>query len=50
VGLIASALDVPSRAVRVVAGQRSRAKIVEIEGLAPGEVEARLVRKVRSTS
>jgi uncharacterized protein YggU (UPF0235/DUF167 family) len=50
VGLIASTLDVAPGSVRVVAGQRGRAKIVEIEGLAPGEVEARLERKVRSSS
>jgi uncharacterized protein YggU (UPF0235/DUF167 family) len=49
VRLIASALEVPPSAVRVVGGQRGRAKVVEIEGLAAGEVEARLERKVRST-
>jgi uncharacterized protein len=50
VGLIASALEVPSGAVRVVGGQRGRAKVVEIDALDPQEVEARLGRKVRSTS
>jgi uncharacterized protein YggU (UPF0235/DUF167 family) len=50
IGLIASALEVPRSSVRVVGGQRGRAKVVEIETLDPQEVEARLGRKVRSTS
>jgi uncharacterized protein YggU (UPF0235/DUF167 family) len=49
-GLIASALEVPAGTVRVVGGQRSRSKIVEIETLEPKEVERRLTRKVRSPS
>jgi uncharacterized protein YggU (UPF0235/DUF167 family) len=49
-GLIASALDVPAATVRVVAGQRGRAKVVEVDGVAPREVEARLERKVRSSA
>jgi uncharacterized protein YggU (UPF0235/DUF167 family) len=50
IGLIASALEVPPGSVRVVGGQRGRAKVVEIDTLDPQEVEARLGRKVRSTS
>ena len=49
VELIAAALEVPARSVRVAAGQRGRAKIVEIDALDPGEVARRLERKVRSS-
>ena len=49
VGLIASALDAPASSVRVVGGQRGRAKVVEIDVLGLEEVEARLARKVRSS-
>jgi uncharacterized protein YggU (UPF0235/DUF167 family) len=49
VALLASALDVPPGEVRVVGGQRGRAKVVEIDGLDPVEVETRLARKVRSS-
>jgi hypothetical protein len=49
-GLLASVLEVPAGVVRVVAGQRGRAKVVEIDVLDPQEVEARLERKVRSSS
>jgi uncharacterized protein YggU (UPF0235/DUF167 family) len=45
VGLLASALDVPKGSVQVVGGQRARAKLVEVDGLTPGEVERRLERK-----
>ena len=44
VGLIASALEVPAGSVRVVGGQRGRAKVVEVDGLDLGEVERRLTR------
>jgi uncharacterized protein YggU (UPF0235/DUF167 family) len=43
--LLASALDVPKGSVQVVGGQRARAKVVEVDGLTPGEVERRLERK-----
>jgi len=48
VELLAAALDVSAGSVRVVAGQRGRSKIVEIEALDLTEVERRLARKVRS--
>ena len=42
--LLAEALDVPPRSVQVVAGQSARVKVVEIDGLEPGEIERRLDR------
>ena len=50
VALVASLLEVPTGSVRVVGGQRGRAKIVEIDALDPGEVQRRLERKVSSSS
>jgi len=47
---VASLLEVPAGSVRVVGGQRGRAKIVEIDALDPGEVQRRLERKVSSSS
>jgi uncharacterized protein YggU (UPF0235/DUF167 family) len=44
VGLLASVLEVPAGSVRVVGGQRGRSKVVEVDGLDPGEVERRLDR------
>jgi uncharacterized protein len=41
---LAELLGVPKAAVRVVAGATSRDKTVEIDGLSPGSVEARLGR------
>jgi uncharacterized protein YggU (UPF0235/DUF167 family) len=46
--LLSAALDVSPASVRIVAGQRGRAKVVEIDGLDLREVESRLARKVRS--
>ena len=40
--LLAEALDVPRRSVRVVAGHAARAKLVEVDGLELAEVERRL--------
>ncbi len=40
--LLAAALDVPPRSVRVVAGQGARAKVVEVDGLELAEIEHRL--------
>ena len=40
--LLAAALSVPPGSVRVVAGHGARAKIVEIDGLEPAEIERRL--------
>jgi uncharacterized protein YggU (UPF0235/DUF167 family) len=48
VELLASALKVPKSSVRVVGGQRGRAKVVEVDGLEPAEVERRLARRVSS--
>jgi uncharacterized protein YggU (UPF0235/DUF167 family) len=48
VQLLATVLEVPRSSVRVVAGQTGRAKVVEVDALAVGEVELRLERKVRS--
>lgn len=39
---LASALDVPASAVRLVAGAGSRTKVFEVEGLGPEEVRRRL--------
>ena len=50
VALVASLLEVPSGSVRVVGGQRGRAKVVEIDALDAGEVQRRLERKVSSSS
>jgi uncharacterized protein len=40
--LLASLLRIDERSVRLVSGQASRDKIVELTGLGPGEIEARL--------
>jgi hypothetical protein len=47
VDLIARTLGVRPRAVRLVSGQGSRDKIVEVEGLRPDETEARLAAAER---
>ncbi|HJQ75548.1 MAG TPA: DUF167 domain-containing protein [Gaiellaceae bacterium] len=44
VRLLATVLDVPERSLAIVAGRRSRTKIVSVEGLDPSEVERRLER------
>jgi uncharacterized protein YggU (UPF0235/DUF167 family) len=44
VSLLASVLEVPASSVRVVGGQRGRAKVVEVDSLELGEVERRLAR------
>ena len=41
--LLARALDVPRRGLAIVAGGRSRRKRIEVAGLAPAVVEARLL-------
>jgi uncharacterized protein (TIGR00251 family) len=46
--LLAHALEVPRRSVRVVAGQSARAKVVEVEVLGLAEIERRLDREVSS--
>jgi uncharacterized protein len=48
-GLLAEALDVPRRSVRVVAGKSARAKVVEVDGLDSEEVERRLDGEVTSS-
>ena len=50
VGLLASVLDTPAGSIRVVGGQRGRAKVVEVDALELEEVERRLERKVSSSS
>ena len=40
--LLAEALDVPRRSVRVVVGHTARRKVIEIEGLDAAEIERRL--------
>lgn len=46
--LLADVLDVPRSSIRVVGGQTARAKIVEVDGLQPAEVERRLARGASS--
>jgi uncharacterized protein (TIGR00251 family) len=41
--LVAKALDVPRRAVSIVAGERARRKRLRIDGVPPAAVQARLV-------
>jgi len=43
--LLAEALTVPRSSVRIVAGRSARAKVVEIDGLEPAEIEQRLTEK-----
>ena len=43
IATIAGALDLPRRAIRVVTGNTSRNKTIEINGLDPAAVRARLV-------
>jgi len=40
--LLATTLSVPLGSVRVVGGRSARAKVVEIDGLEPGEIDRRL--------
>lgn len=40
--VIAAALGVPRRAVRIVSGESSRSKIVEVDGLGAADAHARL--------
>ncbi len=44
VAVIARALSVPARAVRIAAGQSSRAKIVDVDGIEASVAHARLLR------
>jgi uncharacterized protein len=48
VELLSSALEVPKGSVRVVGGQRGRAKVIEVDGLELAEVQRRLARGVSS--
>ena len=43
IATIAGALDLPRRAIRVVTGNTSRNKTIEISGIDPAAVRARLV-------
>ena len=42
IDLLSSALDLPKRAIRIVRGETSRTKQVEIEGLSLDQLRARL--------
>jgi uncharacterized protein len=46
--LIASVLGVPGEAVRIVSGQSSRRKIIEVDGLADTEAGRRLEAAARN--
>jgi hypothetical protein len=48
VRLLATVLEVAERSLAVVAGHRSRTKIVSVEGLDAAEVERRFERATRS--
>ena len=39
IDLLAEALDVPRRAVRIISGATSRTKVVEVDGIAPITIE-----------
>ncbi len=47
VELLASELGVPKRMVSIRLGERSRTKLIEVEGLDPAEIERRLDRQDR---
>jgi uncharacterized protein len=47
VELLAESLALPRRDVRLVSGHTARVKIVELDGLAPAEAEARLASSAR---
>lgn len=49
IDLIATALDVPKRAVSIVAGERARQKRVRVSGVDAATVESRLVVSARMT-
>lgn len=42
--LVAAALDLPPRDLRLVAGERARHKRIRVEGLEPSELDRRLAR------
>jgi uncharacterized protein (TIGR00251 family) len=44
IAALAEALDVPRRAVRIVAGESSRSKVVEVGGIDPERVQALAIR------
>jgi len=45
IDLLSRQLRIPKRSVRIVTGERSRTKTLEISGLADEEVHSRLVRQ-----
>lgn len=45
VELLARTLRVPRSSVALVAGEKSKSKVVAIQGLSPEEIEARLLKK-----
>jgi uncharacterized protein (TIGR00251 family) len=40
---LSKTLDLPGRAIELISGEKSRDKVVAIEGLEPGEARARLL-------
>ena len=50
VELLAGALDVKASAIRIVRGPRSPKKVIEIDGLEPSDVWARLDRHTKEAS
>lgn len=48
IDLLAAALEVPRSSVNIVGGGTARAKVVEVEGLEPAEVERRLLHSLSS--
>jgi len=47
IGLLAGALGVPRSAVTIVRGQRSRSKLVAVDGISASEARARLGSETR---
>jgi uncharacterized protein (TIGR00251 family) len=48
IDLLAEALDVPRRAVTIVAGASSRSKLVQVDGIASGAVERLAARNAET--
>lgn len=48
IDLLASSLNLPKRAIRIVRGEASRTKVIEVDGLEPGELRTRLTAILNS--
>ena len=48
IDLLASSLNLPKRAIRIVRGEASRTKVIEVHGLEPGELRTRLTAILNS--